>query len=176
MGYCKEREALASIVQAMLMTKHMLFVGFSLDDPNFHQIVHDVRRVTHGHTVDTDQTKEAKSPRKMGTNLTLFNEPLSKSLWKNDLDWLPMLDEGYSDDRIGVASRHLEIFLDQLALESTDATRHVLDSDFQESLSPPDQQMKTDFEDFLRRIKSRDSTAAGKRLFSLAKEMGYKSN
>lgn len=28
---------LAGIVQALLMTKHVLFVGFSLDDDNFHR-------------------------------------------------------------------------------------------------------------------------------------------
>ena len=38
-----EGVALAGIVQAMLLTRHMLFVGYSLSDDNFHRLVHQVR-------------------------------------------------------------------------------------------------------------------------------------
>src|SRR3712207_8779016 len=31
------------MVQALLITRHMLFVGFSLTDDNFHRIAYDVR-------------------------------------------------------------------------------------------------------------------------------------
>jgi uncharacterized membrane protein YgcG len=37
-------KALAGLVQANLMTSHMLFVGFSLTDPNYQRIVGEVRR------------------------------------------------------------------------------------------------------------------------------------
>jgi hypothetical protein len=37
--YDQRRQALAGIVQALLMMRHMLFVGFSLTDDNFHRIV-----------------------------------------------------------------------------------------------------------------------------------------
>ena len=39
----EERAALSGIVQAMLMTKHLLFVGFSLQDPNFGEVAGTVR-------------------------------------------------------------------------------------------------------------------------------------
>ena len=42
--YGYERGALSGIVQALLITKHMLFVGFSLTDDAFHQIAETVRR------------------------------------------------------------------------------------------------------------------------------------
>ena len=80
MGYRKEREALAGIVQAMLMTKHMLFVGFSLNDPNFHQIVHDVRRAT---------GRGSDGKEKMGTNLPLIDSNFSRRLWERDFDLTP---------------------------------------------------------------------------------------
>ena len=38
-----EGVALAGIVQAMVLTRHMLFVGYSLSDDNFHRLVHQVR-------------------------------------------------------------------------------------------------------------------------------------
>jgi len=44
-GYLEERGALSGIVQAMLMTKHLLFIGFSLQDPNFGEVAGTVRSV-----------------------------------------------------------------------------------------------------------------------------------
>ena len=42
----EQRKALAGIVQTMLLTKHLLFVGFSLQDPNFSEVAGTVRRCT----------------------------------------------------------------------------------------------------------------------------------
>ena len=45
MHICRyEREALSGIVQALLITKHMVFIGFSLRDDAFNQIAATVRR------------------------------------------------------------------------------------------------------------------------------------
>ena len=38
--YAENSAALGGIVQALMMTKHMLFVGFSLQDDNFHRYLH----------------------------------------------------------------------------------------------------------------------------------------
>eukprot|EP01126_Amoeba_proteus_P024205 TRINITY_DN2440_c0_g1_i14.p1 TRINITY_DN2440_c0_g1~~TRINITY_DN2440_c0_g1_i14.p1 ORF type:complete len:336 (+),score=59.02 TRINITY_DN2440_c0_g1_i14:971-1978(+) len=42
--YTLNRSALSGIVQSLLITKHMLFVGFSMKDDNFHRIIDEVRR------------------------------------------------------------------------------------------------------------------------------------
>eukprot|EP00466_Bigelowiella_natans_P002231 jgi/Bigna1/82536/fgenesh1_pg.93_\ len=39
-GYEDKRSALLSVVRTLLMTKHMVFIGFSLTDYNFHKIAH----------------------------------------------------------------------------------------------------------------------------------------
>lgn len=44
MRYASRRSALRGIVQSLLFTRHMLFVGFSLNDDNFHRIVDEVRQ------------------------------------------------------------------------------------------------------------------------------------
>ncbi|KJE89461.1 hypothetical protein CAOG_00925 [Capsaspora owczarzaki ATCC 30864] len=44
MRYATRRSALQGIVQSLLITRHMLFVGFSLQDDNFHRVVDEVRR------------------------------------------------------------------------------------------------------------------------------------
>jgi hypothetical protein len=42
LNYHNKCEAIGGVVQAMLITKHVLFLGFSLTDPNFHKILHAV--------------------------------------------------------------------------------------------------------------------------------------
>jgi hypothetical protein len=42
--YGADRQALVGIVQALLITKHMLFIGFSLSDDAFNQVGMTVRR------------------------------------------------------------------------------------------------------------------------------------
>ena len=60
--------ALAGIVQALLLTRHMLFVGFALRDDHFHAVVHDVRRAL------GDNTR----PEKLGTALLLEPDQLQQ--------------------------------------------------------------------------------------------------
>ena len=72
--YADRRSALAGIVQALLVTRHMLFVGFSLDDDNFHRIAHDVRKAI---------GEQARS-KKLGTALKLTREPLKEDLWQKE--------------------------------------------------------------------------------------------
>src|SRR5205814_2080317 len=70
--YDMRRQALAGIVQALLITHQMLFIGFSLTDDNFHRIVDAVRRAVH--TRDT-----------LGTALMLQRDPLLEDLWARDV-------------------------------------------------------------------------------------------
>jgi hypothetical protein len=47
-------KALGGLMQASLMTKHLLFVGFSLTDPNYLNIIAQVREALHdsGNNID----------------------------------------------------------------------------------------------------------------------------
>ena len=40
-GAREQRAALSGVVQGLLMTKHLCFVGFSLQDPNFSEVARD---------------------------------------------------------------------------------------------------------------------------------------
>ena len=42
--YANNRAALGGILQALLLTKHMAFIGFSVSDDNFHRLFDSVRR------------------------------------------------------------------------------------------------------------------------------------
>lgn len=117
--YGSQRGALAGIVQAMLITKHMLFVGFSLTDDNFIRIVDDVRRVLHRGGSDG----AAATP--FGTALFLDNQPLLKDLWSGDVDIVSVATGASNDGK--EAPRQLEIFLDVLLAAATRAVPPLLD-------------------------------------------------
>jgi len=55
--YEERRAALTGIVEALLITRHMLFVGFGLADDNFHRIADAVRRVVHP-SMDSESLRE----------------------------------------------------------------------------------------------------------------------
>jgi len=77
------------MVQAFLVTRHVLFVGFSLADDNFHRIVDVVRRLHHGAGIRA----------RFGSALTLGNGGLAEVLWENDLERVRMDErkEGAND-------------------------------------------------------------------------------
>ena len=72
--YENRRTALSGIVQALLITRHMLFVGFSLSDDNFHRIADAVRRAL-------EPVARRGADRRFGTTLVLSPEPLLAELW-----------------------------------------------------------------------------------------------
>jgi hypothetical protein len=110
----ENRSALSGIVQALMLTRHMLFVGFSFTDDNFHRIAHAVRSAVRG-----DST-EPRSP--FGTNLVVGGGKLVADLWRDDLDWLSFSANGAS---LAEQARLVEIFLDRLSAQATTITSHL---------------------------------------------------
>ena len=126
--YAERSAALAGIVQAMLITRHMLFVGFSLNDDNFHRIVDAVRRALTA--ADRDR---------LGTVVALFEDPLLEQLWDDDLSWVHCLPG--SGGSLPEAARRFEIFLDALGFHAT-APHHLLQRRFHDVLTPQEAELK----------------------------------
>ena len=120
----QHRAALTGLLQAMLVTKHLFFVGFGLTDEHFHAVMHDARRALQG--------SDGTVPEAFGTALLLERQPAAELVWKDSLVLLPV---GSSSDR-AAAGRRLEIFLDWLANESDQGWQHVLDDTFATTLDP----------------------------------------
>jgi hypothetical protein len=122
--------ALAGVVQGLLMTRHVLFAGFSLADENFLQLVDEVRRVR-------------EDDRLLGTALALLDEPLRRRLWEGELAYHAFADRPddteQTDQVLGEAARRLEIFLDLVAHEATEDTSFLLDTRYAYLLSPAEQ-------------------------------------
>ena len=110
--------ALFGVLQAMLMTRHMLFVGYSLTDDSFHQVMHEVRQARAG------------VPGKVGTAIVLFDDPLLEELWGDELDIVaiaPQPSKGPSAADVSAAARDLDRFLDHVGLLAADVTSFLLD-------------------------------------------------
>ena len=160
--YRERRAALAGIVQALLITKHMLFVGFSLRDDNLHRIVDEVRRALRP---DGDRRAEP-----FGTALLLHHEPLLAELWSGDVSFLAAADD---DAPQAEAARRLEIALDHLLLQCSDLSSHLLDERFSHLLSPPEQRLGQALRDLGQHADQYEGTAAWERVTELLHRLGW---
>lgn len=142
--YRDQRGALAGIVQALLITRHMLFIGFSLTDENFHHIIDDVRKVARL-PVAVDGTAR---PARFGTALLLDPSPLVADLWREDIACVSIADERLvtpvpepagGDDRLLSAAHRLEVMLDFMLYHANQNVSHVLDRRYDGLLSEPEQ-------------------------------------
>jgi len=119
--YEHNRGALAGIVQALLITRRLLFVGFGLRDDNFHRIADEVRRAYPG----------GHEP--FGTNIVIEDQELQRQLWHRDLDWVTVRRP---EDDLPAAARRLEILFDRVLAGVDRAPAHLLDATFESILQP----------------------------------------
>jgi hypothetical protein len=92
------------------------FVGFSLNDENFVRLGRDVSLLL----------DRMKLDRVVGTVLTLRHEPMLSALWGEDLQHVAMATPETDSP---AASRLLDIFLDQVAMNAaSDERSYLLDS------------------------------------------------
>lgn len=126
-----ERNALAGIVQALLLTRHMLFVGFGLSDETFHRIAHDVRQVLD----NTAQVRDHDGA--YATSLSPSRHAVTAELWRGQLDIVSTRRPEDGEGRAGTppAARRLEIALDVLGMLSVDPLGHLLDPTFDGALT-----------------------------------------
>ena len=118
--------ALIGLVQGLLLMRHMMFVGYSLSDEDFHELIHEVRAARGG---SNDGAR--------GTVLTLFDDGLERQLWEDDLHVVSMTrlppDQKGKGTRTE-AARQLEVFLDLVGFLSTTSAAFFLDPTY-DSLS-----------------------------------------
>jgi hypothetical protein len=175
----EQRKALFGIVQTMLLTQHLLFVGFSLQDPNFSEVAGTVRRALQGSSADgsdgeraaasagsaettsasASSSSAAVQPELAGTLLTLHNRPFVAELWP-EMGCVPMdLNEAKGDVPLvsnQQCARTLEIFLDKLSLDTSTGRRHLLDGDFSGVFSPEEAALKARLRTFRERLAAND--------------------
>lgn len=159
LGYGQRRAALRGIVQAMLITRHMVFAGFGMSDDNFHAIIHDVRTAL----------SDGGGSRPFGTALLVQDRPLFKQLWRDDIEAGVL---GGADEPIGVGARRLEVLLDRVLSESTGALSHFMDPAFEALLDPADQRLREALAEASRT--SSTDTPAGRAFAEFLEQLGQR--
>jgi hypothetical protein len=132
--YDSTRSALFGIVQAMLITRHIVFLGFSLKDDNFYALIDAVRRA-----IDGDNATQV-SREQFGTVILQSAAPFSDELWKRDFGIVAALNNENLDLLVG--SRRIEIFLDYLGYRAYDASAHILDDRYESALTSEQRKIK----------------------------------
>jgi len=124
--YGARRAALSGVVQALLITRHMLFVGFGLTDDNFHRIADAVR-----------QALPAGSTDPLGTALMISESQLEEELWQPELSVVAT-----GGHPLGVAARRQEILLDWVLAHAGQREQHLLDRRYEKVLSAPELELR----------------------------------
>lgn len=91
--YGYEREALSGIIQALLITKHMCFVGFSLRDDAFNQIAATVRRAMY--------PAEASDPTRLAATAAIGADTATRAVAEaagRALEDFDLEKDGYADE------------------------------------------------------------------------------
>jgi hypothetical protein len=125
LGFNTDRAALSSLVKATLMTRRLLFAGFGVSDPHFHEIVHDVRRALPDHG------------RPFGTVLTLADSATTRRLWHGELDFVVL-----------PTPRVHDIFLDALMAHAASTHSYLLAAGYAATLPSPDAALREALRDF----------------------------
>ncbi|WP_156657796.1 SIR2 family NAD-dependent protein deacylase, partial [Mycobacterium kyorinense] len=140
-----QRGALYGIVQALLVTKHLLFVGYSLNDEDFHELADEIR---------TALEPRATEPKQLGTVLTIEESAWGR-LW-GDLFNVVNIGNGPP----AIAARRLQIFLDRVAYLATPRHAYLLEPSFDGLLSDEEQQIATSLRKLERVVAGSDHPTA----------------
>jgi len=136
LAYASSRSALSSLATAMLMTRHLLFVGFGFGDDHFHRLLHDVQAV-----YARDGQSDPYASRRLGTALVLGQDPVRERLWKDSVDIVTFTD----GDSPATQGRQLEVFLDMLTAHAVDSPSYFLRPEYTDMLTEPERQLAAEF-------------------------------
>lgn len=132
LGAPSRQAALFGLVQAMLLTRHLLFVGYSLSDDDFHRLVHEVNHAR--------ESVEGTKPQ-LGTTLVLQQDWLQQRLWSGTLQIVPFDSPGVPAEPSG-AARSLQIFLDLVGFLAADLSQFLLDKGFEGLLDDQERRLR----------------------------------
>lgn len=150
---------LASVVQSQMVTKHLMFVGYSGSDLNFIRLAHQVRALFRRY--QPDETSAS-----IGTVVALGAHPAESLLWKGVLDYLEV--DATGDE----GGRQVEILLDCLAHEACDESPYLLDARYKLLLNDSDGKLAEALADIASSGAVGADTAAWKGMKALLREFG----
>lgn len=135
-GYDSRWKPVGSILQSLMMTRHLLVVGASMTDENVLRFAYEVAGLREELARQVPAHRQAGV---LGTVLSLEHAPAFERLWQGrfsvvptapDEDRRPLTDEASEEEkdaRRRRAARSLALFLDTLALHAEGEAEHLLD-------------------------------------------------
>ncbi len=135
--YDSERRPLASIVQSLMATSHLIVIGASMTDDNVLRLAHEVLAMNASNN----------QRRLLGTVVTLQPDSLRAALWDGDFEYVA----ASQSSSMKVAARDLEILLDGVAMHASDRLPYLLDARYGELLDEEEYEVA----EYLRRVAKR---------------------
>jgi hypothetical protein len=117
--------AIAAVLQAMLLTRHLLITGYSLTDETFHRIAYEVRQIAQVPETSAvaSSSRDAHEANRLGTAILVEPPGLVHEVWKDDLVLVPLRIDR---EDLSAASRRQEILLDLIGHLAAPAERYLL--------------------------------------------------
>lgn len=127
--YDSRWKPVGAVVQALMMTKHLVIVGASLTDDNLIRFAHEVAALRSQLALDGGAHNESAE---IGTVITLEPDRAFERLWSNQLD-VVVAGGAPSVATSGrpSLSRALSLFLDAVAMYAARDANHLLDARYQ---------------------------------------------
>jgi SIR2-like protein len=132
----------ASVLESMMLTRHLLIVGASLTDDNVLRLAHEVAEF---------RADYGSAPQPFGTVLDVEGSAARRQLWTGELDWLVMPGRDLPE-----RARSLDIFLDAVAARASTDASWVLDERFEALLENGDTDTARHTRALGRRIEDRE--------------------
>ena len=170
------RRALFGVLQAMLLTRHMVFVGYSLSDPDFLEILSEVRAA-----LPAGMTESARLGRKLGTVLTLYSGDGDTPPDDDRRDLLSLFDhlplsahtrQSASENDTSGAVRDLERFLDLVGMLASDRAGFLLDHRYEGLLTETEQKLAEALEPVTRLAQAMNGASGWEQVWELLRSLG----
>jgi hypothetical protein len=130
--------AIAAVVQAMLLTRHLLIIGYGLTDETFHRLAYEVREVRQDpeRKAVASSSQGAGSQAQLGTALLVDPVGLVHEVWQDEIDLIALRSKR---EHLAAGARRQEILLDLIGHLAAPAEAYLLGKGWQElSKEEPD--------------------------------------
>jgi hypothetical protein len=156
------RTALAGVLQTLLLTRHVLFVGTSMLDDDLIRIAHQVRSVL----------AAPGAGRRNGTVLALQEDAVRARLWERDVDTVAMAGAEAPGPE---AARRLEVLLDLLGCLSSRPTGYLLDPAYRGMLDAEERSLSAALGDVAAALAGGAGESwAGHEVLRMLQELGHR--
>jgi hypothetical protein len=158
----KRWSALLGLLQAMLLTRKMLFVGYSLSDEDFHLVINDVRLAAPGN-------------KNLRVAITLFHDQLFEQLWEHDIKIAAVstAEETKSETGKAEASRRVLVLLDLVAYLAADLNSFLLKPGYIDMLTPDEKDLAAALEQLAERVPAHGDGSGWRRVRSFLEDFGW---